>query len=393
MKQISLAFAFIFSVQMALAQKPEPIYGFAVVCKSTEYYKQQAALWKKEIDKNKHNATAWYNYYRVNRNILGTDTTDHRSWNEKQKSQADLVAAMGKAIPDSYEYNLCRWMMSGNNPDNPDDKKYLLRAAELSETQGAGDGSKTIHYPDLIVMYETDRNIERRNFYSKKLSQSQIASPGMMNYNYNVLMSLSANAIIITCGDNDTYPLWELQSMGIRTDVTVLNLSLLTIDLYREKIFKELEIENLSTTETKEWQKTYSQEVLIKQICMKSQKHPVYIGLTVDLDKAKSIQDSLYLVGLAYEYSTTNMDNIAAMRQNFEQHYALDYLSQHFYNDISSEIVKSINFNYIVPMMKLYEHYIASGDLQKLAWMKSKLKAVAEYSNEKAAINEFLDKK
>ena len=70
-------------------------------------------------------------------------------------------------------------------------------------------------------------------FITNYASSNQKDNYAAYDYAYNLLQSCENNAVLITNGDNDTFPLWYLQNVdGIRRDIRVVNLTLLNTSWY-----------------------------------------------------------------------------------------------------------------------------------------------------------------
>jgi hypothetical protein len=85
----------------------------------------------------------------------------------------------------------------------------------------------------LVGAYMTADDDERTDVALRRLYESGIVQDCIMDYNYNILIGLDSNAVLITNGDNDTYPGWILtRIIKIRPDVSIINRSLLNTDWY-----------------------------------------------------------------------------------------------------------------------------------------------------------------
>lgn len=384
MKNITLLAIFIvvyaFSNKKAHAQKAEIIQSITKVPMSNEYYTNQSQLWKIELDKNNTNPQAWFNYYRANRYMQIAGENDTVRGNSRFDRLQTIVNDMEKKIPNSFEFNYLKWLNSGNNLSQ---FKYLEKAYAI-------DPNREETYSDFISTYEMMMMPEKRDEFAQKLFGKGNVSPGYLNYNYNVLMSLKANAILLTVGDNDTYPIWILQAQfGIRKDVQVINLSMLYVDEYFKQLSSKFKFDYLNPMASYENASLYTNSI-VKRIANNALKRPVYTALTVDEKYTKPVANELYLVGLAYEYSLDKFDNIAVLKKNMEQQFALDYLQVQFYKDNAQESIKYANGNYLVPMITLYEHYKLSNQNDEAKHWQSLIELVAKNSGQEQYIKDYI---
>ncbi|MCC6583848.1 MAG: hypothetical protein IT271_09115 [Chitinophagales bacterium] len=358
------------------AQKPEKVYSVVKQIKSFDWYRTQAKLWKQEIARDSVSETAWINYYAANRMARMTDAG---LWNkEKGDYFLDLktiVSKAEKAIPETYEfYHMNVWDKGIYDIKQAD---FMFKAMKM--------------YPDRMDMisnyvnyYEINRDKENMKKYCSKWFSSNEISPGILAYNYNVLSTLEDNAIIFTNGDNDTYPLWILQyAKGIKKEVSVFNVSLLQIESYRDKLFAEIKI---PVFDTAKFMKTYKTEMdypqaIIRHIIQNTDR-PVYMASTMSNEYYKEFENDLYLTGLAFRYSKSDIDNTAIIRKNYEKNFLLDYIKINFTNDLSETVVTQMNMGYLPVLFKLYEHYGLSGETEKRAEVK-KLAAIISAAADK----------
>jgi hypothetical protein len=348
------------------AEEPEKIVPKTKIIKQISWYAAQAELWKERTVSKPADAEAWLNYFLASKYA--------------QSDPAQLMQLVNDAsasIEGTFEHHFMSCLAS------PFSKTgfYHLRAAQRLRPD------HSMLFAELIQMSEFTNDNAGRKAYSERLFSTGLVSPSLLNYSYNVLMSVEENAILFTDSDNTTLPIYVLQDvLGTRTDVEVLNLDMLLDDEYRGIKLARLGLrmpESISSTK--------------QELCaMLPEQNPgrsFYYALTLSKDNIVSIKDQLYVMGLASQLSTRRIDNLASIKENLENRFLLDYLTVDFNGENEFSAGKVLNSNYLVPMLLLMDHYRTTGEAAKAEQLQMQIMAIARRSGKSLLVENFLSGK
>lgn len=385
MKRLIFVFGLLTSVHLH-AQKPERVYSVVMERREESWYQLQEKLWKTELDKDAKNANAWYNYYMAVRAqyICASGSSLQIDLNEKVNK---IVTDCYSKIPNTFEANLMMYQQFGGLGKSDEYEKNLHKAYEIDPLD-----SRT--YVQLLTHYYVKRDKVKFHEFCEKYYKSNELAGFIYNFGYNVLAEVDTNAIILTSGDNDTYPQLILQEvLGIRKDVTILNIYLLTIDDFRDKIFAEIGLpkfekrfENVANMEEYESLK----KELIQYIFNNSKGLPVYSCITTVSSLKADFGDQLYLTGLNYKYSKESFDNTTIIKRNIEHRYRLDALNESYNFHIQNGKLAEFNSLYLPGFVELYLHYKKSEDWGGLKKIEPLLVKIAKQANQEEEIKKLL---
>lgn len=381
MKHIFIGLTFLACLNaFSQEQKPETVYSIAKEVKEASWYQTQIKLWKAEIDKNTKNGDAWLNYYAATRamRLLAPHDSDEKKKYVELCSK--IPEEVQKAMPNTFESHFITFAETQGAGGSPEE---LLKAAAINP-----------YHPqildELLIYYTTQRDQKNVDLYGRKMFESNDMPVGMLNWGYNVLSELDENAILFTCGDNDTYSTWIIQAAkNVRKDVTVINTSLILLDDYRNKLFRELGYESLELNPAQTQEEMEANSKRIFEHFFRG-KRSVYVATTAISLFEEQYADKLYLTGLAYKYSESGFDNTAIIRRNYEKRYLLDYLKEVFSYNIGDLKAEEFNGMYLPSMIKLYQHYSETEELLKKQNLEILLLKVAEQSGQQSEVFELL---
>jgi len=378
MKAIHFLLLILLLCSVVVAESPQKVYRITQEYYSNDWYKKQAELWKKEIEKNPQNAAAWESYYYANRYARFDDVNSP----ERQAKLAQIIEDMGKAIPNSYEYTLLK---AWNSCDIMDVSGY--------EKAWRMNPARPDPLYNLAMHYEIKNKPDRAREFYQKIYDSHDIVPELVEYNYNVLMSVEENGILYTNGDNDTYPARMLQEVkNVRPDVTIINASLAGVNDYLIVKLAEKKIDfDVSATRKiiRDEEGVYNHPKfllrLFKTIDENYPDIPQYFALTMSSFYTSDIEGELQITGLANRLCSSPFDNLALLKKNIENNFRIDYLQQQWYreNYIGVNSINHLNANYAAAFLKLARHYKLAGEMSSYRSLRDLAAHIVKKSGDK----------
>ena len=202
-----------------VVQRPEKVRSMREVVYDTETYAQLDSLWK-QYDEAYPSEEAYANWMYAAR-YAGAD------------NYTSLLEAGTRQYPANPTLLYLKSMLRHGARDNIEAQTLLERAAEL-------DPSYVDPWFSLVVHYLERGEEEKMNLALRRILETGTIADEVMDYSYNVLACLDRNAILVTNGDNDTYPAWILtRILGYRADVRIVNRPLLNTEWYPLTLLKE----------------------------------------------------------------------------------------------------------------------------------------------------------
>ena len=200
-------------------ERPERIHSKRLVLYDSATYAKLAGLWEKYYDAYpSEDAYANWMYAAFYAQAVGAETMIDKG---VEKYPANPVLLYLSARTKDW------------GPRSSEGSQLLIKATALDPEYMDPWHSLAVHY-----IVQGDR--ENADVALRHLLSGGAIDDMIMDFSYNMISSLDTNSVLITNGDNDTFPGWVLtRIIRYRPDVKIVNRALLNLDEYVLTIVKE----------------------------------------------------------------------------------------------------------------------------------------------------------
>lgn len=342
----------------AAESMPQQVIALDVAPLKKSEYSELSVEWKVRAEANPFDENAWLNYYKAERYKHYSANGSGIS-NDVQKRLNGILASMEKNLAGSFAFEYCSYL-NGNKSN----AAYVHLRSAYAKNPGA-----TELIDDMLSDAIIRRDEAAIQQFTAALSHSGIYSASEVEYSKNVLNSIEKNAVLITNGNVDTYPILLIQRLqNFRTDVKVISLDFLNNETYAAQIAGEYAV-------------SFNRSSLSKKISKLSSTVPVYISLTLPPDILNDLRQNLYCTGLAMKHSRTVIENLPSLVYNWE----------YLFSKLQLQSNDPLNKNYILPLILLDEYYRTQGKISEADSVRQIAMQLSARYQMQQKTNKFLD--
>ncbi len=217
---------------------------------------------------------------------------------------------------------------------------------------------------------------------SKAWYEAGLFSQSVLNWNFNALVSLEQNAVLVVQNDAQAYPVWVLQqAASVRTDVLVLAYESLG----------RADYQSFMADDPRAALKGNDPRAVLNHFLQNYKTVPVYFGVMLDKSLVQQEQHHLYLTGLSLKFSKMPFENLAVLKKHYENDFRLDYLRQDYNPELLLEQEAAMNLNYLPAFLQLYRYYADNGNAEAAADLKKMSINIAKAGDREPAVAAFFN--
>ncbi|MEO1053716.1 MAG: SUMF1/EgtB/PvdO family nonheme iron enzyme [Bacteroidota bacterium] len=367
MKKILIILCFLgYGMSAHALSRPEVIPSKLTEIKARGWYEEKLRAWQEFLLENPDDQAGWLEYFRAAHYAQAEPALLKRISNQIETQ-----------FNDSYESHYAQALQLGWSDEG---LEALKTAVEVAPDQNAV-------IPDRLMLAEFELDRTERQALGQSLYEKQLIYPSLLNYSYNVLMSVGEDGVLVVEGEHTTVPVWMLQDvMGVRPDVKVLNLDLAENTNYLTQWSEQNGLKGVDRLAT-----PFNRTTLSRSLPLLNPEVAFYYALTLPSEHLSNIQDRLYVVGLTSYLNGNSFDNYSALKENVEQKFLMDYLTVDFNGEPKTATGKVYETNYIVPFLLMKEYYDQLGDDVKVEEWEGQLLRIADRSQLKTRLQMLIN--
>ena len=345
----------------------DPLYGYGGNENATNF--SARVYWERYCAANPNDENAWFNNYKSTRFIAEGSA----GFSELQSDLDSITNHLKKHSSGTWEQLIVEYWNSNRDPK----KESVLQAAYKLRPNDP----LTLRFM-TGSQYFNGKQSSVYAYYVKWKATGDLPL-STENYAYNVMQSIPKDAILITNGEMDTYPLmYQLQTIN-STGVKIVSMALCSRPENRTKIFAYAGLIIPDGDVTSALDAKY-----IERIAVANPSKKIYIASTCGAVVLKALQSNLYCTGLAFRYSTAPINNLSILRDNVGQKFRLENVgkSRNMANHFDVFYADNLEMNYYLPLLLAGDQFESAGNTVKAGELRSKAVAIRKKAGYETAL-------